>query len=177
MRFRGKQANEWCLMCGRGWPSGTNGARTMPRHIWARGEGIFLENLVLKYFYEKRRWGQWPEKYLGAVSAFLTTQNTQILKFHRSDKTNKTFSCFAKLYLLLLLINEHNCSKDIWHISTKWKLLSYEASELWLCLEKAIPHDPRLSPNHHRNMYWERWDFGQVTLRSFCVKNHNTRMS
>ena len=54
MRFRGKQANEWCLMCGRGWPSGTNGARTMPRHIWARGEGIFLKNLGLKYFYTKR---------------------------------------------------------------------------------------------------------------------------
>ena len=107
-------------MCGRGWPSGTNGARTMPRHIWARGEGIFLGKLSFKvFFYKKRRWGQWPEKYLGAVSAFLTTQNTQILKFHRSDKTNKTFSCFAKLYLLLLLINEHNCSLMDFKIDTK----------------------------------------------------------
>ena len=75
------------------------------------GRGNIPWKLSFKvFFYKKRRWGQWPEKYLGAVSAFLTTQNTQILKFHRSDKTNKTFSCFAKLYLLLLLINEHNCS-------------------------------------------------------------------
>ena len=155
-------------MCGPGWRSVTNGTRTMPRHIWGRAEGIFLENLVLKHFYQTRsilqghatrigiyvilsrivakhtfsakilefalsanflgdllrcelkshflhsclglgtrdifgggnvpqkigfkafftkREGQWSETYLGAVSAFLTTQNTQILKFHRSDKS------------------------------------------------------------------------------------------
>ena len=54
--------------------------------IFGGGQGNIPLKLGFKVFFQTRRLGQWPETYLGAVSAFLTTQNTQILKFHRSDK-------------------------------------------------------------------------------------------
>ena len=87
MRFRGKQANEWCLMCGRGWPSGTNGARTMPRHIWARGEGIFLKNLGLKYFYTKREGGDNGQRNIWGL--FLLSLQPKIHKSSNSTDPTK----------------------------------------------------------------------------------------
>ena len=146
--------------------------------------GIFLENLVLKYFFTKREGGDNGQRNIWGL--FLLSLQPKIHKSSNStDPTKLTRHfhvlqncifcyCWSMSTTVLLWTSRY---KHIWHISTKWKLLSYEASEFWLCLEKTIPHDPRLSPNHHRNMYWENRDFGHVTLRSFCVKNHTTRMS